>query len=239
MVGSRPMRGLLLLMALAAACSHATAGEPTAPAPRAEDARDQSAQRKATSPKQASGGQAAATAAPSPLPQARPYFALAEHLERAEVRQGGALWMDYGVRGDAKYTLGGWLTGTGSAVELDGASARIVPGKVVKVILPAESGGSARLSLRLRSFTASTLTIYVNSETVRDTKLSGEEFQQVDLPLAAGLLKEGDNDLQLRVGRRGAAKGVGQAGLAIDWIRLEPPTASAAPSPPAAASALH
>src|SRR5687768_17099934 len=51
-------------------------------------------------------------AAPPPEGPVRVHYDLGSWLPRAEVRQGTTLVVDFGAPGGAKYTLGGWTSGT-------------------------------------------------------------------------------------------------------------------------------
>jgi hypothetical protein len=127
--------------------------------------------------------------------------------------------MDYGVPGDAKYTLGGWQSATGDSHAFEDGRARLVPGKLARLALPADSDAAARLSLRVRGFAQGPLTVHANGETLADLALDGSGFQIFELPVAPGVLSRGENALQLRVARTGSAPGVAGAGLAIDWVQ--------------------
>src|SRR5436190_18547083 len=60
--------------------------------------------------------------------RARVRFALAQHFEQAELREGGALFADLGTPGGAKYTSGGWSTQIGPDREIEGTSAALTIG---------------------------------------------------------------------------------------------------------------
>jgi arylsulfatase A-like enzyme len=216
-----------------AAASQPPQEQPERPAERPTDQASDPGQ---PAPKDAPA--AAPVAGPEPAPVIVRYD-LAAHPERAELRRGRVQLVDFGEPGGAKYTLGGWMTGAGDDRVLDGTSALVVPGKVVKLLLPADEGGAARVVMRVRGMRPGPLTVHLNGETLANLKLSGDGFERFELPLDgenAGLLKGGENLLQLRVHRTGSAPGAARAGLAIDWVELAP--AGSEPSkdgPPSAA----
>src|SRR5262245_54546235 len=131
----------------------------------------------------------------------RTYYDLATHVERAELRHGDALLIDFGDAGDAKYTFGGWLSGSGRGVRIEGASTRLVPEEIVKLALPYEHEGAAELTLRLRGFAKGPLTVHVNDALIAERPLGAERLETVSLALPAGTLRRGENLLQLRVSR--------------------------------------
>ena len=178
-----------------------------------------------------------ASTAAAPTTPARIYYDLARHVAHAEVYEGDTLVMDYGVPGSAKYTLGGWLSGSGESRTVDDTSVTIIAGKTVKLTLPAERAEQRYLTLRLRSFKPGPLTVYVNGATLANVNLSGKESETIPVTVPEGLLKTGENTLQLRVSKTGSTSGVPNAGLAIDWIRLST-AALAEPSAPVAPAAL-
>jgi choline-sulfatase len=213
---ARPWTRLSLLLLLG--CTHAS-GEKVAPP---------ASQVRSPLREASIGPAASARDKPGPRPaqartgRARTHYDLAAHPERAELRKGEALIIDFGERGDAKYTFGGWLSGSGRSQQLDGASMLVVPDKIIKLALPSEHEGAAELGLCVRGFAPGPLTVYVNGETVADLKLSGSVPERFTLPIAPSVLRRGENSLQLRVTRAGSAPGVAKAGLAIDWIWLAP-----------------
>lgn len=160
---------------------------------------------------------------------------MATHVERAELRRGDALLVDFGTPADTKYTYGGWLTGSGRTATIEGASTRLVPEEIVKIALPYEHEGAAELTLRLRGFYKGPLTVHMNQQAIADRPLNGERLETVTLALPAAAMKRGENLLQLRVARAGSGAGVPKAGLAIDWLSLAPAGATSAAAPPPAA----
>jgi arylsulfatase A-like enzyme len=147
---------------------------------------------------------------------------LLAHPERAELRRGGALLVDFGEPGDAKYTIGGFTTGFGRELLLQGATTRLLPAKVGRIALPAEGNGAAVLAFRARGFAPGPLSVHVNGEPLVDLALDGKDFQVFEAPIPAGLLVAGENRVQLRVTRSGNAAGHQDVGLALDWLELAP-----------------
>jgi arylsulfatase A-like enzyme len=159
------------------------------------------------------------TAASAP---GRMFYALGVHPERAELFRGETRVLDFGEASGAQYTLGGWLTGTGADHGFGEDRALLGVSKVLKIALPIEQAGSHRLSLRVRSFAATTLSVHVNGESVVDAPLDGKSFQVIDKVLPAEQLKLGENLVQLRVARTGASPRGGEASIALDWMRVGP-----------------
>jgi choline-sulfatase len=215
---------------LIVSCSPASRSEPAAiassqpPAPLAQASTGSSPTRGEPPPAQ--------IAAASPA-RVRTYYDLATHVERGELRRGDALLIDFGDAGDAKYTYGGWLTGSGRAATIEGASARLVPEEIVKLALPYEHEGAAELTLRLRGFYKGPLTVHMNDQVIADRPLNGERLETLTLALPAEVMKRGENLLQLRVTRAGSGAGVPKAGLALDWLSLAPAGAAAPGAAPA------
>jgi len=102
----------------------------------------------------------------------------------------------------------------------DSLSAMYMRGSLVKLALPAADGGARTLTLRLRSFRRTPLTVYVNGKTIADSNLDGKDFQTVSVPLTAGVLAAGENKLELRA--TSALSTLSDGGFAIDYIALAP-----------------
>ena len=162
------------------------------------------------------------------------HYDLAAHLARAEMRRGSALLIDFGVPGGGRHTLGGWQTRTGDARDLDGTSALLIPGAIGKVIAPIESDGKHVLTLRARAFRDGRTTVYLGEATIGHARLPVDgEWATVSFELDAAA---GEHFVQLRSAAIGAVPGGGSAGVAIDWMRIEPAPASdsfSGPPPPA------
>jgi hypothetical protein len=178
------------------------------------------------------------------------HYALAKNLARAELWRGAARLLDFGVPGDAKYTLGGWLTSAGDSRPFGDTRAMYMRGSLVKLALPADDDSPQRLTLRLRSFRRTPLTLYVNGKTILDSTLGGKDFEVVTLRLQQGVLHGGENKLELRAAA--ALSTAADGGFAIDFIELasagtateeaqaaEAPPAPAELTPAGAPNSLH
>jgi arylsulfatase A-like enzyme len=159
--------------------------------------------------------------------QALTYYDLAAVPERAELREAGALAIDFGEKPGAKYSFGGWLSGTGRALRIEGTRAVLVPNRTVRLALPADGDGAALLAIRMRGFASGPVIFYVNDQVAAQLKLNGKGFQLLSVPVPAGLLHAGENILQLRVLDSAAALGLPDTAMALDWMRLLPPDATA------------
>lgn len=179
-------------------------------APQEQEATEESASAEQTSP----------AAAPEQTAW-RTHLDFLTHRGWAELRQGDALAIDFGTPGGHKYTLGGWRTRIGDDHRFRETTTTLISGVTGEVILPAESFAPARLRVRGRIFGDDRVTVYLNGETVGHRRLPRDgSFGEFTIDLDEGELHPGENALQFRVPRRGRADGV-QAGLALDWLRLE------------------
>jgi arylsulfatase A-like enzyme len=93
--------------------------------------------------------------------------------------------------------------------------------------------------VRARSLAATPLIVHVNDQPIADLALGGRAFETLRVNLPAGVLRAGDNELQLRVTRTGSAPGVPSAGLLLDWIRLSPAGETASDAAPPSLAALR
>lgn len=152
----------------------------------------------------------------------RVFYALGEHRERAELRQGEARVVDFGTPAAAQYTLGGWRTRTGPDLRIDGATALMFEGVTGELLLPSDRTASSTLTIRARTFAGDgRVTLYVNEDSVHHVRFPRDSFGVVQVELPSGTLIEGENRLQIRVPERGRHAGR-RAGIAIDWLRLGP-----------------
>jgi choline-sulfatase len=183
---------------------------------------------------QVRAGPVQVTAPPSAAdPTWRTHYQLAPELDRAEMRRGDAWLVDFGEPSDVKYSLGGWLTLSADANAATGPTALVVRSKTSKLFLPLPPSEAARITLRARSFAATSLSLYSDGKKVGERKLNGREYETLtfDLPRAA---QAGDALVELRVRRAGKVRRGVTAALGLDWAVIAPQTASVAP-PPAAA----
>jgi arylsulfatase A-like enzyme len=229
------MRVVSFSAALLLACGHTG---PSEPSPHSASSANTAPQPgvSATAAASATGGAPASAGPAAAPPYGRPYYAIGAHPERAELWSAGVRTLDFGETSGAQYTLGGWLTGTGDNHAFGEDRALLGIGKVVKVALPVEHSGASRLSLRVRSFADTVLSVHVNGERIVDVPLDGKTFKVIDQELAAERTHPGENLLQLRVTRAGASPRGGDATVALDWIRIGPAqTAHPTTRPPALA----
>ena len=230
------MRVVTLLVSLLhlAACGHTGPSEPTPQSASSATATTQPGVPAAAAA--STGGAPASPGATAAPPYGRPYYEIGAHPERAELWNAGVRTLDFGETSGAQYTLGGWLTGTGQNHAFGEDRALLGVGKVVKIALPVEHSGATRLSLRVRSFADTVLSVHVNGEPIADVPLDGKTFKVIDQELAAERTHPGENLLQLRVARAGASPRGGEATVALDWIRIGPAqTAHPTTRPPALA----
>jgi choline-sulfatase len=231
------MRVLVASTLLLIACGHTGPSEPT---PSSASAASSAATTTNVADQPATASQTSAGAGPAsaPPPHGRSHYELGRNVARAELTSGGVRTLDFGEASGAQYTLGGWLTGTGEDHGFGDDRALLGLSKVVKVAVPVEHSGASRLSLRVRSFAPTTLSVHVNGERVVDAPLDGKTFQVIDHVLPAERTKPGENLLQLRVTKAGASPRGGEATVALDWIRVSPADVSHATSRPPALAEL-
>lgn len=162
----------------------------------------------------------------------RVFYALGEHLERAELRHGDARVVDFGTASAAQHTLGGWRTRTGPDLAIEGTSVMLIEGTIGELLLPSELRGAATLTLRGRTFAGDgRATVYVNDDSVHHVRFPRDgSFGVVRVELPSGVLIQGENRLQIRVASRGRYEGR-HAALALDWMRLGPSGDEATPPP--------
>lgn len=163
---------------------------------------------------------------PPPEPELGPVrvrYDFAGWVARAEVRQGRTLTIDFGVPGGAKYTLGGWTSGTGADRELDGTSVLVIGDARAKLALPVDFDGPGVLTIRAATFARGPTAVYVGDATIAQAQFAGDgTFRVVRIPIPAEQLGRGEKLLQLRPAGAGSARGIGSARIAIDWIRFGP-----------------
>jgi choline-sulfatase len=147
------------------------------------------------------------------------HYALARHLERAEQFRGETQLFDFGERGDAKYTLGGWLGHEQSREQHEGKSTLRLTGSNLKLILPSDRDERSQLTLALRAFGPGKLAVHWNGQLASTAMLSGGLMETVSFMLPASMMKHGDNVLELRLMSRGETH---EPGFALDYASLGP-----------------
>ncbi|MEM9188404.1 MAG: sulfatase [Myxococcota bacterium] len=161
-------------------------------------------------------------AEPVATPETVTVYDLAAHVGRAEIFQGPSRFVNFGVAGGAKYTLGGWRTFTGASRELDGTAGLVFPDVRGKVLLPLS--GPSRVELRASALGDGRLTVYLDEETVHHATLPTDEFRTVAFTLGVDddeAVSPGEHFLGFRVPEVGRRSGV-RGGLVLDWIRVTP-----------------
>jgi choline-sulfatase len=155
--------------------------------------------------------------------RSRVRFALAEHLERAELREGGGLFIDLGVPGGAKYTHGGWSSQVGPDRDVEGTSAALTIGSRARFALTATAG---ELAIRLRSFRPGRARVMSGATEIAAGELDGSSWTV----LRGTIAEEGERTLTVAFDRGIDVPEIGRAYVAIDWIRLGAGEPSAPPS---------
>lgn len=204
-----------LALLLASGCGHASR-EPSSETPRMQPS--------------ASVEPTPVTEQPPPPDGAPPRvrFDLASRFDRAELREGSAVFVDLGTPGGAKHTWGGWYSNVGPDLEVDGASAAITTSSRAKLALSTEAGEST-LSIRVRAFRNGTARLYVDGRQVASESLAEGEWRVLSAEVE---LSRGEHEILLRYDRAGRIEGA-RAYLAVDWMRAGPGGEPAAERPSA------
>ena len=162
-------------------------------------------------------------------------YDLAANLDRAEVWQGSAHLMDHGGQSAAKYTLGGWTTGTGAVATVDGREVMVLAAAQGKLIVFAERTDASVLVMRARAVgrnrairegtgpgdgNRNSVSMQLNGHALGDIAMPADALGTVRIEVPAGTLRLGDNTLTLRAGRPQEVPGVGPASLLVDWLAL-------------------
>jgi arylsulfatase A-like enzyme len=149
-----------------------------------------------------SPGAVAPASAPD-VPEAQTYYAWARHVERAEQRVDAAQLFDFGAPSVAQYVFGGLPAQRAELQQVAATWALRAAAHDLKLILPADRANYAQLLLHVKSFGPAQLTALLNGRELAAIPLAGERFEPVPLPLKPGLLRHGDNVLELRVAASG------------------------------------
>jgi choline-sulfatase len=147
------------------------------------------------------------------------HYALARHLERSEQWRGETQLFDFGEPGDAKYTMGGWLGHQQARERHEGKNTLRVFGNNLKLLLPAEREDRSQLTLALRCFGPARLAMHWNGRLVSTAMLSGGTMETVSVTIPKGVVKRGDNRVELRLFNRVDTL---EAGFALDYAALGP-----------------
>ncbi len=174
-----------------------------------------------------------------PQTEVEVHYDLHRHLARAELWEGEALVVDFGVPRGHQHTLGRWQTQLGADHALEGTSVVVIPRTVGRFLLPRLGDGAFDVKIRARAFADGRTTVYLDEETIAHVTLPTDGgYAIVEASLPEGALAQGERFLQLRVASAGTAPGVGRAGVAVDWMRIGPVGAPLSDEAPAAASAM-
>lgn len=214
-------RASLFVALLALGCGHP--GEKHTETPRAEPSTLDTAETQAVN-------------APPEETRARVRFDLAEHFERAELRDGETRFLDLGAPGGAKYTWGGWYSHFGPVHEIDGTNAAITTRSRAKLAVAAD-GRATTIAVRLRAFRSGLAQLYLDRTSIAAATLEADTWQVLEAELDAEALASGEHELTLRFDRGGRIDDVGRAYLAVDWVRLGPASEPANDDRPQASDA--
>lgn len=147
------------------------------------------------------------------------HYALARYLERSEQWRGDTQLFDFGEPGDAKYTMGGWLGHQHTRERHEGKSTLRLFGNNLKLLLPADREDRSQLTLALRCFGPARLALHWNGRLVSTAMLSGGTMETISVSLPKGVLKRGDNLVELRLFNRVDTL---EPGFALDYAALGP-----------------
>ncbi|MFK8002805.1 MAG: sulfatase [Polyangiales bacterium] len=135
----------------------------------------------------------------------------------------GGLRVDLGGPAGAGTTLGGWGTNVVEGV-VDDQGCAIARSTVARLIVSTDdSESSQELSVRLRSFVPTPVTVYWDGEVLGHIDAT-TTFATQSFTLESDARAAGDHLLMFRSRRRGRHEGE-RASLAVDWIELEAPDA--------------
>lgn len=148
------------------------------------------------------------------------FYDLAKHRAHADTRMGRTLVVDFGSRGDAKYTLGGWGTHVLAGARVDGVSAAFVNGPYGDIILPLGASPHESVRLRLRAPRDGSFIVYLDEKVIARLKGKASEFATYDIDVPEGT-PPGEHMLRLR-GSGIARLGAHQTAIALDYLAVGP-----------------
>ncbi|MBI5488216.1 MAG: sulfatase [Deltaproteobacteria bacterium] len=172
----------------------------------------------------AAGGPAAqaAAVAPSGVPWAGKFSAydLADRLGFAALRRGG-LWIDVGTTDAFKYTLGGWKSGWGRAVERDGGWCGHATTDSSRLFFPWPTSEDIVIRMRVRRAGAESVSLYANdnSRPSQSADIPAGDWAVVSLRVAAANVIAGENRMLLRWSGTQDIGGEAVAAL-VDWFHV-------------------
>lgn len=166
--------------------------------------------------------QAAAPVSPELLRQdLQPHLDLQALAHLADVDQGG-LFFDFGTPARHKYTVGNWNTGWGKDISKPEGSFTLATSAAARMYVPLPTEGAFRLRVRVKPIGTGTLQLYLNEKQLPAVSLQrGDAFVETDIPVPAGLAREGENHLLLRFGGTKRVRGQDLA-AAVDYVRVLP-----------------
>jgi choline-sulfatase len=212
--------GVALCAALSAACSTANVENAALRSAKRTELADWE-EGMGAAPARARSGAASASA------RGRVIYDLLAHPEHAEGMVGDASVIDFGVPGDEKNTLGGWVTRVQRHEEVDGASVALLQGTTGDLhfgLLAAAH--TPHLHLRVRAPRDGDLTLLVDDKEAKRVHLDRGAFSVVSLAIPSAQVKAGEHVLRLRATGT-ASLGKHTTGAAIDWLAI-----SESPEPP-------
>lgn len=163
---------------------------------------------------------AASAASSEPVPSAplTVFYDLAQRQSDAELRCGDALLIDFGVPGDAKFTLGGWGTRMRPGVMLGSDSAALVSGTYGELQLPLHGSGPQAVRIRALAPRDGGIVAYLDDKVVAQLRGSPTQFTTFDIALPEGTAR-GEHRLRLRGSGMGKV-GAHSSALALDWVAV-------------------
>ncbi len=169
----------------------------------------------------------------APAPQGTStYMDLLALFHLADLYEPSGLFMDFGTGARAKYTNGDWNSGWYADIVESGTRVSSF-GKKARVIFPIASSVPMQIRIRAKAYASGPLISYLNGQTLRETQVNAADgFTELVLPVPAGSVKPGENELMLRATKTANVQGKSRS-FAIDWIRVEPEGAQSVQPKPA------
>jgi arylsulfatase A-like enzyme len=146
---------------------------------------------------------------------------LVEGAHLADLRHRGE-FVDFGTAGRFKYTLGGWMTGWGSDVSMNGVSFTWASGSPSRLYFSLEQAAPLTLDFRARAGSVSSFSVYLNDKPLTRVALQGSDFGNYQIKAEAEKAVAGENHLKLiYTAGEGRSADAGQA-IAFDYLRIVP-----------------
>ncbi|MBI5500978.1 MAG: sulfatase [Deltaproteobacteria bacterium] len=162
----------------------------------------------------------AAVAAPSGVPWAGKFsaFDLADRLGFAALRRDG-LWIDLGTTDAFKYTLGGWKSGWGRAVERDGGWCANATSETSRIFFPWPTAEELVVRLRVRRAGAEYASPYLHDKPAQRVDIPAGDWSVVSFRIGADKVIAGENHLMFRWSGTQDIGGENVAAL-VDWVHV-------------------